>query len=149
MILIEFAFLILSGINSDRVMTLTYFKAMTTKVAYINAFEWCKLLKSCQREKSRRIWAMGLNIYDREKMTLGVRLPPPWGNIDMLIKHLPLQKRMANPGDKAHNITKTCPCNIQRFFSAVKIENFIGKKINIFLIFAQNIDCGYTLEPPR
>ena len=46
-------------------------------------------------------------------------------------------------------ITKTCPCNIQRFFSGSKIENFIGKKIVIFLIFAQNIDCGYTLEPPR
>ena len=25
---------------------------------------------------------------------------------------------------------------------------FSGKKIDIFLIFAQNIDCGYTLEPP-
>ena len=23
------------------------------------------------------------------------------------------------------------------------------KKIDIFLIFAQNIDCGYMLEPPR
>ena len=23
------------------------------------------------------------------------------------------------------------------------------KKFDIFLIFAQNIDCGYTLEPPR
>ena len=46
-------------------------------------------------------------------------------------------------------ITKTCPCNIQRLFSAVKIENFIGKKIDISYIFAQNIDCGYTLEPPR
>ena len=23
------------------------------------------------------------------------------------------------------------------------------KKNDIFLIFAQNIDCGYTLEPPR
>ena len=27
-----------------------------------------------------------------------------------------------------NDITKTCPCNIQRFFSAVKNENFIGKK---------------------
>ena len=26
---------------------------------------------------------------------------------------------------------------------------FNGKKFDIFLIFAQNIDCGYTLEPPR
>ena len=26
---------------------------------------------------------------------------------------------------------------------------FRRKKKDIFLIFAQNIDCGYTLEPPR
>ena len=26
---------------------------------------------------------------------------------------------------------------------------FSGKKFDIFLIFAQNIDCGYTLKPPR
>ena len=31
----------------------------------------------------------------------------------------------------------------------VKIENFHWKSFDIFLIFAQNIDCGYTLEPPR
>ena len=43
----------------------------------------------------------------------------------------------------------TCPCNIQRFFAVVKNENFIKKKNDIFLIFAQNIDCGYTLELPR
>ena len=46
-------------------------------------------------------------------------------------------------------IMKTCPCNTSRFFSPVKIENFIGFLKNIFLIFAQNIDFGYTLEPPR
>ena len=46
-------------------------------------------------------------------------------------------------------ITKTCPCNKQRFFLASKIENFQLKNFDIFLIFAQNIDCGYTLEPPR
>ena len=32
------------------------------------------------------------------------------------------------------------------FFSAVKIENFQLKFFYIFLIFAQNIDCGYTLD---
>ena len=42
------------------------------------------------------------------------------------------------------DIAKTCPCNIQRFFSEVKIENFIRKKNDIFLIFAQNIDYGYS-----
>ena len=42
--------------------------------------------------------------------------------------------------------TAQCLCNIQ----AVKIENFIRKMlIFFFFIFAKNIDCGYTLEPPR
>ena len=44
---------------------------------------------------------------------------------------------------------KTCPCHKQRFFLALKIENFQLKIFDIFLIFARNIDCGYTLEPPR
>ena len=34
-------------------------------------------------------------------------------------------------------------------FCAIKIGNFQLKIFDIFLIFAQNIDCGYTLEPPR
>ena len=34
-------------------------------------------------------------------------------------------------------------------FSPVKIENFQWKIFDIFLIFAQNIDGGYTLGPPR
>ena len=40
------------------------------------------------------------------------------------------------------------PMQYTEIFSAVKIENFI-RKILIFFIFAQNIDCGYTLEPPH
>ena len=31
----------------------------------------------------------------------------------------------------------------------VKIENFQWKNFDIFLIFDQNIDCRYSLEPPR
>ena len=34
-------------------------------------------------------------------------------------------------------------------FKVVKNENFHQINLDIFLIFAQNIDCGYTLEPPR
>ena len=34
-------------------------------------------------------------------------------------------------------------------FLALKFENFQLKNFDIFLIFAQNINCGYTLEPPR
>ena len=44
-------------------------------------------------------------------------------------------------------ITKTRQCNILQFFAAVKKVNFQMKNCNVFLIFAQNIDCGYTLEP--
>ena len=31
----------------------------------------------------------------------------------------------------------------------VKMKKIHWKIFDIFLIFAQNIDCGYTLEPPR
>ena len=44
-------------------------------------------------------------------------------------------------------ITQTCPCNILRHFTAEKNDNFQVKNCDIFLIIAQNIDCGYTLEP--
>ena len=45
-----------------------------------------------------------------------------------------------------HHITKTCPCNIQNFFNN---RNSFGKILNNFTMYAQNIVCGYTLEPPR
>ena len=32
---------------------------------------------------------------------------------------------------------------------ALKIENFVGKFFICFLFLLQNIDCGYSLEPPR
>ena len=38
---------------------------------------------------------------------------------------------------------------IEIFLPVKKNENSIRKKNDIFNIFAQNIDCGYTLEPPR
>ena len=34
-------------------------------------------------------------------------------------------------------------------FHGCKNGNFQMKNRDIFLIFAQNTDCGYTLEPPR
>ena len=33
--------------------------------------------------------------------------------------------------------------------NGVKNDFFYWEKNDIFLIFAQNIDCAYTLEPPR
>ena len=44
---------------------------------------------------------------------------------------------------KCKCITKTCPCIKQSF---VKIDRQISEKIGIFLIVAQNMDCGYTLD---
>ena len=38
------------------------------------------------------------------------------------------------------------PMQYTEIFKVVKNENFQWKKSDIFLIFAQNIDCGYTLE---
>ena len=36
------------------------------------------------------------------------------------------------------------PMQVTEIFKLVKNENFQQKVFNIFLIFAQNIDCGYT-----
>ena len=41
------------------------------------------------------------------------------------------------------------PMQYTEIFKVVKNENFQYKIVAIFLIFVQNIDCGYTLEPPR
>ena len=47
-------------------------------------------------------------------------------------------------------ITKTRPwMQYKEIFKVVKNEHFQLKNFDIFLIFAENIDCGYTLEPPR
>ena len=46
-------------------------------------------------------------------------------------------------------ITKACPCDIQRNCLVVKIKIFSVQILIFFLFFAQNIDCGYMLEPPR
>ena len=40
------------------------------------------------------------------------------------------------------------PMQYIEIFQAMKIEKFDLKKFDIFLDFAQNIDCGYTLESP-
>ena len=48
-------------------------------------------------------------------------------------------------------ITKTRPCNVA-IFHGVKTDetdDFQMKKVDRFLIFAQHIDRGYTLEPPQ
>ena len=46
------------------------------------------------------------------------------------------------------SITKTCLFKYTENFTTKNNENFQIKK-NVFLISAQNIDCGNSLEPPR
>ena len=47
------------------------------------------------------------------------------------------------------NITKTCPCNIYPLEPHVYIEKLGFKGVYLFFLFLlQNIDCGYSLEPP-
>ena len=41
------------------------------------------------------------------------------------------------------------PMQYITIFHGCKNVHFRMKFFNIFLIFAQNIDCGYTLEPPQ
>ena len=46
------------------------------------------------------------------------------------------------------SITKTCLFKYTENFTTKK-SNFSDKKSDIFHMSAQNIDCGYSLEPPR
>ena len=47
------------------------------------------------------------------------------------------------------NITKTRLFKYTENFTTKKNENFQIKNSDIFHISAQNIDCGYSLEPPQ
>ena len=47
------------------------------------------------------------------------------------------------------SITKTCVFKYIENFTSKKTENFQVTNSDIFHISAQNIDCGYSLEPPR
>ena len=50
---------------------------------------------------------------------------------------------------KYHRHYKNMPMRYRDFSEALNNENFQWKNFDIFLEFVQNIDCGYTLEPPR
>ena len=41
------------------------------------------------------------------------------------------------------------PCDILQYITDVKMVIFRRKTEIVFLFFAQNVDCGYTLEPPQ
>ena len=53
----------------------------------------------------------------------------------------------AHDHESFHN--ENMPMQYTASFHGYKNNNFQMKNSNIFLIFAQNIDCGYSLEPPH
>ena len=46
-------------------------------------------------------------------------------------------------------ITETCLFKYTEYFTTTNEHLQIKKTSDIFLISAQNIDCGYSIEPPR
>ena len=49
----------------------------------------------------------------------------------------------------SHSLRKHAYSNILKILQPKKNENFQIKNSDIFHLSAQNIDCGYSLEPPR
>ena len=47
------------------------------------------------------------------------------------------------------SITKNTPMQYTAIFHGCKNENFQSISFDYFHFLAQNIDCGYTLEPPH
>ena len=47
------------------------------------------------------------------------------------------------------SIMKNCPMHYTEIFLVGKLEKNLLKIFDKFNTFVQNIDCGYTLEPPR
>ena len=71
----------------------------------------------------------------------------------MLIKNSSKTKRnpkasLIIPKEKYSPLRKHAYANIEKI-SPLKTGNFQIKNSDIFHISAQNIDCGYSLEPPR
>ena len=56
---------------------------------------------------------------------------------------------MSNNDHKKRNHYENTPIQIYRHFHLLKLKIFRCKNSDIFHMSAQNIDCGYSLEPPR
>ena len=76
-------------------------------------------------------------------------------NISVMLSHLREWERQERDRWEKDPYPWTCfhyentPIQTHCKFYHRKYENIKMKNCDIFLIFAQNIDCGYLLEPPR
>ena len=75
----------------------------------------------------------------------------------MLVDYLKLRRQILHVKQSDHSATCTL-CSFHyanmsvqytAIFNGCKNDNFQMKFFDIFLIFAQNIDRGYMLEPPQ
>ena len=69
-------------------------------------------------------------------------------NVEQHLKKTLVKMAFADMVQERVALRKQAHMIYSNFFRS-KIDNFQRKIFDIFLIFAQNIDCGYTLEPPR
>ena len=89
-------------------------------------------------------------VIDRVPLVLTNSILLPQNLHDTLVEEL----AFALPKRKNKAFAKSPPLRKQAYSNILKIlppknENFQIKNSDIFLISAQNIDCGYSLEPPR
>ena len=76
------------------------------------------------------------------------------GTVDEWIQRLTAVPEFADSSPDSHGKVfvyhyENTPIQIYRKKSSPKTENFQIKISDMFLVSAQNIDCGYSLEPPR
>ena len=69
--------------------------------------------------------------------------------MDTLTQKARTRTRLARFAELSLIHYENSPNQIYRKFHLQKTENFPMKNSDIFHISAQNIDCGYSLEPPR
>ena len=72
-----------------------------------------------------------------------------WANAAYLSLNILTSSYGVIPAKILRDHYENTPIQIYRKFHLQKTENFWMKYSDIFHISAQNIDCGYSLEPPR
>ena len=65
------------------------------------------------------------------------------------VLYVQLRKEQNRKTDVHPSFNANTPMQYTVIFHGCKNDNFPIKKCNIFLIFAQNIDCEYTIEQPQ
>ena len=69
-------------------------------------------------------------------------MPSLWNNRDW-------KNKREGTGKKRYEHYENMPMQYTEIFKVIKIKDVQQEKFDIFLIFAPNIDCGYTLELPH